>query len=484
MKQIVKYFVLITCITLCKLSANAQASASTPFFMMWYEYGDGTFNSASTTGSVAVDNFFNTSTPAYSASSTNRGIQRYVGAYRPPTKPNALPLAYRPTSGGSTGGYTTVPMPAAKRLNIITSTSDFIADDTVMFALQYDKAPAGGQIPTKLLFFYNSTRDAAWQSINNTLEEYPTPECSTAVNANIPQIRTHRNESSRLATSSEITSYASATYLNGVVFNLNTTPPLRNNIFVTMFTLENIATDDNQKFELVMLDKDNRIMRRETGNILNHVRHGSHDPNYEKVVPECVIFPTDANKLLDYKVHFQNTGPGPALDVITTTELPAGYTVADIPGYPNSVNCYIGGQPANINYDVTFSAVGDKMIINFHRKVNPTTGAFVSSLILNGTMGSPDPANDITTTGDFDFQLRLHSPLTGPANLSSYTSIIFDENPPVETNKAVVRVRRCCDCMDRDGGQPDNNGDNNNPPKPRKCKWKQRWLQWLLCEDC
>jgi hypothetical protein len=460
----------------------AQASGSMPFFTAWYEYGDGKFINTSFPTPAQVDNFFAPSTsnlPPYSATGTYRGIQRYVGHYKPPTKPSAKEFAYRPTANNSSGGYSTMAMPPGRYLNTNTSTKDFLSNDTLMLALQYNTniASSPSYNATKMYFFYNSNPDPCFVAISNPAEVHAMPNAQAGTVLNVPQIRMHNGETVTVATAAELSSIGNGSFTNGLVFNLQARTRAASAAFVTMFTLANIRTDDNEEFELVFTDKNNQPLERTRNDVINHSKLKSHDPNYEKVQPECVLFPTDAGKIMQYQVHFQNTGPGPAHDVITYTFLPAGYTAADIVGYPN-FNWAIGGTAGHTMYDVTVRDSSNALILTFRQKLD-ASGMPMIAMILEGTATAPDPANNVSTMGDFDFQMRLKSPLGGPSNLKSYTDIYFDDNDKVVTNDAVIRVRRCCDCTNAQGGTP-----RDTKPDIKDCKWRSKFLQWLLCKDC
>jgi hypothetical protein len=473
--------------TLLILIASIQSSlAQEASYKVWYETGDGNFANNSFVQETDL-NYYISSLP------TNGGIlngfQKIVIVYNP-IPPKVLSVKQ---TAKRTGVSNTI---AANNLTILNgslssmpSTSDFIANDTIQVALHYNNKTYPKA--TKVGFFYNSNANTVFKKITTTNSEFSMPEQTTNVITTLPQVRTFIGENYTIANGTLLNKIKNTNgnpYQNGLVFSLPSANAT-SNIFITLFTEATIATGDNEIFRLVFLDKDNNILNTVNQNIINNARLKSHDPNYEKVKPNCLLFSDVNTKKANYEVHFQNTGGGPATTVKTTTKLPSGYTVDDIINWKNGTlegisNWTIGGQALNTNYIVTANTdlSRNNLIILFER--NPNKPAIVSQSdlarhkneVLIGTNKIENPLEDKRTMGDFTFQLQLKTPTANPIDLESSTAIKFDDNDDILTNKAIIRIRNCCSCTEQDSNNPEKNTSN--------CKWKSKILQWLFCEDC
>lgn len=443
-----------------------KSNAQTGSYSLWYEYGNGKYVTKSFNAYADLNTFLISNLPEINDSSDQIGLKKVTPIYRPTDIGNTKLYAYRPTDPFVEASFVNNSLPEGKNLFVSSSTRDFLANDTVMFALHYKSVNPENK---KLAFFYNSNPNQTFIPISNLDNQIPMVHDVQNMIKNIPQIRMHNNESVSTATSS-IMRNAGAGFKNGLVFNLASITDPEKCIFLTMNSVANIVMDQNENFKLVFLDQNDNALESENSNILNHAKLKSHDPNYEKVKPECVEFPSSGGSIMHYDVHFQNTGLGPALTVETTTTLPKGYTINDITDL-NSLDWEIAKKAKNPGYTIDISGSrGNQLVIKFTKK--PST-----KIILKGTLGMSDPLSDVTTMGDFSFNLRLKNPLSGPMDLKSSTSIVFDTNEPVITNEATVRVRKCCSCKEKEKKQP-KNGSN----KP--CKSNNKMLQWLLCNDC
>ncbi len=88
----------------------------------------------------------------------------------------------------------------------------------------------------------------------------------------------------------------------------------------------------------------------------------------------------------DVTVGARNDGPSPATDATTTTELPAGFTVADHPA-----DCAVSGT--TVTCDVGAVAVGDELERTLS-VVPASAGAVELETAVAATEHDPDPAND------------------------------------------------------------------------------------------
>lgn len=458
-----KKHIIATIILLCHLQIVTAQRGS---FSLWYEFGDGRFVTRSFDTVRDVNNFIATSLPPLGNPGTSSGLKKVTPIYKPDGPAVPKPFSIRTTDIPATVSIINNSLPTGAALGIQTSTKDFLSNDTILCALQYKSSNKNNK---KIAFFYNSNTNATFDAISSTNQIIRLINENSSGLMNSNQIRTHHNETSNIADQS-IMSRVGQGYLNGLVFDLDPSSQTENCIFLTLTTLPRIVLDNDENFKLVFLDSNNNVLQEQNNSMTNHKNLPSHDPNYEKVVPECIEFHDGGGRLVHYKVHFQNTGAGAAHYVETTTTLPAGYTITDIQNRQN-LNWSIAKVTRSSGYILDMSTShDDKLILKFTE--TPT-----STRILNGTLNNPNPLEDVTTMGDFEFDMQLKNLLPGPDDLISSTSIIFDRNIPVVTNDAVVRIRKCCSCKEKD---TKHHGDT----KPRNCKCKSRFLRWLLCEDC
>jgi hypothetical protein len=462
-----------------------KAQVYSGYYCTWYEYGNGTFLKNSYPDGNSLQNYFNTVLPSPTGTGT-LGISKVTQVYKPSPPPSTSLKTLAWQYSATPSGFPTTPLPSGKTLYIHTSTSDFIATDTVLFALNYNAKNAGNLGAKKLLFFYNSTpsEDIFTPITSSTIGlETTLPNLASTATLNTINIRPHANEGVSVATASDMSRHG-AGYSHGLSFSLNNFTSLSTNIFVTLFTRSFIRSTIPENFQLVLVDQnDNQVGQKSNTSLINNGRLKAHDPNYEIVEPSCLLVGQTAITQAKYKVHFQNTGDGIAEYVHTTTYLPAGYTVADIVDY-NTFPWYVGGSSSSSIYNINKglnSMSSNKLILEF---THTTSGGDVLLGAMEPTV--TDPANDIRTMGEFEFTLNLRTPSTGPTNLESYTGIVFNSNDTVKTDKAIIRVRTCCECVDNYKPDDTNNNNEQNNSTCKICRKKnlKKWLRWLLCKDC
>lgn len=458
-----KKHIIATIILLCNLHySNAQQGA----YSLWYEFGNGTFVTKSFNSAADLNNFMLSSIPPLGNPGNTSGLKKVTPIYKPDGPSLSKPFSIRNTDIPTTVSVINNTLASGTNLGMQTSTHDFLSKDTILCALQYK---SNSNANKKIAFFYNSNTNAAFDAIPSTNKTIQLVSENSSLMQPSNQIRTHHNEIAKIADQA-IMNRAGQGYLNGLVFDLDPSSKTENCIFLTLTTLSRIALDNDETFKLVFLDSNNNVLQQQNNSMTNHKNLPSHDPNYEKVIPACIEFHDGGGKIVHYNVHFQNTGPGAAHYVETTTTLPAGYTILDIQNRQN-LNWSIAKVTRSAGYILDMSAShDDKLILKF-------TEAQSSTRILNGTLNNPNPLEDITTMGDFEFDMQLKNLLPGPDDLISSTSIIFDLNEPVITNDAVIRIRKCCSCKEKES-------KDHGHTKPTKCNSKSRFLRWLLCEDC
>jgi hypothetical protein len=470
--------IIITILLACLFGniQQAQAQAGAPLeggYVLWYEYGNGSFINTSFGATADLQDYLANTLPA-----NNGGTGPLLGKVKvttvykptPPPPPSLKLFAYQPTDAVNTSSVTT-PIPAGKTLHLHTSTNDFLSNDTMMLAINYTK-PANA---VKLAIFYNSNPNAIFNPIANANSTTYYPNTETDDSLAIPNIRMYNGEVASIPSSLMFnTGNPGEGYQNGIVFTINSSTT--NNIFLTLFTYPTIVTTANEKIKLVFLDGTNKAINKgDVSNIVNNSKLKSHDPNNEITNPECLeIGKIPDNKIIRYHVNFQNIGLGQADSVKTTTVLPVGYTVADVMTNNSNLIWNIADIPRNALYTAQIipTANTNALYIEFRKVTAP--------YVLRGTQGIPNPLSDVRTMGGFDFDLKLHNGISTPMNLASYTSIVFDDNEPVLTDSATIRIRKCCTCREKGDEQNDVLNNKNCCRNPKLKKWQQ----WLFCKDC
>ncbi len=474
-----RFFTIILLLVFFSFTKTQAQTAPNGAYNVWYEYGNGKFYKTSFATLATLATFQSSGMPtAVVPPGTVSGIKRIIRTYSPPIPPTPTKLySARPTVA-VTAAFPTINLSAGTSLGIVKSTTDFISGDTLLLALQY---MAANNNIKKVAFFYNKnvlssfTTIPAGNDIINLQHDVTTVSTAT-ITTN--QIRVHQSESFTAASALLLTK-AGAGYKNGLVFALPSGRPLTSNIFLTMYTPMGVSASNTEDFKLVFLDQnDSAIDKGYYDNIVNHAGLTSHDPNCEIVSESCLTPAEAVGKTLNYEVHFQNTGLGQADTIVTKTTLPAGYTIADVVGYPSiNIRWQVAETYFNSNYTVDASySTGNQIELRYYK----TPGA---SLILAGTLLLADPVNDVTTMGGFNFQLQLKPPFTAPSQLTSTTSIYFDKNDAVVTNTASVRISECCTCADAIGSYSQSNASASMANCLCK-KAKRKFWRWLFCKNC
>jgi hypothetical protein len=259
----------------------------------------------------------------------------------------------------------------------------------------------------------------------------------------------------------------------------------KNNGFVNCVTITGLNADDSEhNVFITLVPKEGILARGLSETIVKAVIPGekepitksdtlpisniSHDPNYITVKPTCLVFPK-AGKVLDYHVHFQNTGAGEASRVTVTVKIPPGVNMSTDISYhtPNSTATFYQLSNGNCqNGPPYMNSGGDSLLFEF-----------VKNSGLNCTlegMGSTSTCMcNEKTIGDFWFTIKTNNQM--PDILLAQASIVFYNTDPLHpsnaaiiTNVAVSQFRECCDC-----------NKSCNPCSKRKGFWK-----WLFCKKC
>ncbi|MEO7308014.1 MAG: hypothetical protein ABIR78_07795 [Ferruginibacter sp.] len=157
----------------------------------------------------------------------------------------------------------------------------------------------------------------------------------------------------------------------------------------------------------------------------------SRDPSYMTVSPFTFKNKASASdKKVNYNIHFENEGPGPAKSIVIEVEIPKGMRLPA--SGENIFTCTMGGRRATMVSGLTAHVINTYPKIchyAFDRSHNKITFT-INDADLKGTVES----NGVNDRGDIVFSLRTQ----GAGNVRylnqcmfSKVSITFDSNPPV-----------------------------------------------------
>lgn len=153
----------------------------------------------------------------------------------------------------------------------------------------------------------------------------------------------------------------------------------------------------------------------------------SHDPNYIAVSQKRMGFRRMRQNDLTYKVHFQNTGEGPASRVEIKTDLPPGYdskSLRVIETQPAVPNCPEPSASWSC-LDTTFQ--DGQLVFTFR------------DIYLPGTRQEGVGKRD-STKGYIKYRLSPGKQVE-KRPFSARAAIVFDQNPPIKTGSAATRFR-------------------------------------------
>ncbi len=153
----------------------------------------------------------------------------------------------------------------------------------------------------------------------------------------------------------------------------------------------------------------------------------SHDPNYIAVSQKRMGYRRMPQNDLTYKVHFQNTGEGPASRVEIKTDLPPGYdprSLRVIETQPAVPNC---PEPL-ASWSCLDTAFQDGQLVFTFRDI-----------YLPGTRQEGVGQRD-STKGYIKYRLSPGGQVE-KRPFSARAAIVFDENPPIRTGRAATRFR-------------------------------------------
>lgn len=203
-------------------------------------------------------------------------------------------------------------------------------------------------------------------------------------------------------------------------------PGATRNLFLTLQAAEAMLRDTSAIISLsgYYLSDDRRIAERFD---LELEIVASHDPNFIAVSRCRLGFRRIRNKDLSYKVHFQNTGEGPASRVQVTCRVPQGLTAKALEVLDYSPACPLCPKGEIIQSCLDTAIFADSVVFTFR------------NIYLPGTRQHGVSDRD-STKGFIKYRLRPGRHIQ-KKNLGARASIVFDKNPPIRTNRAPTRFK-------------------------------------------
>jgi hypothetical protein len=154
----------------------------------------------------------------------------------------------------------------------------------------------------------------------------------------------------------------------------------------------------------------------------------SHDPNNITVSKNRAGFRRFGKKTLDYKVRFQNNGEGPASTVQVSVDVPRGLKASSVAPQSWYPVCPICPKDLAQRKPCLDTAIrGDQLIFTFR------------NIYLPGSRQAGVAEYD-STKGFVRYGIRPDRKMQ-KRPFGSHAAIVFDKNPPVQTNTAKTRFR-------------------------------------------
>lgn len=217
------------------------------------------------------------------------------------------------------------------------------------------------------------------------------------------------------------------TYRSGLAWRFEGLQPgeLRN-LFVSLQATDQMLADTNAIITVTaLITSDDRRIVEQYDLELEIV--ASHDPNYIAVSKRRADFRRIRSKDLTYKVHFQNTGEGPASTVEITCDVPPGLDASRLrvlDAYPLNLPCP-EGPTDNSCLDTTF--LERQVVFTFR------------NIYLPGTR--QEGVNDRDSTKGFVKYRLAPDKRIRKFDLDTRASIVFDKNPPIRTNRTATSFK-------------------------------------------
>lgn len=438
---------------------TAIFSPSNPGNLVWYEFGDGKFT------------FLPSFKHSYAKDATiSNTLLKITGVYEgggKPTKPSKPTKPVKPTrilnasnlprngfSASNINYEANDVLNSGYNVKITPSINAIKNNDTMHFAIDY--MVPNNMTDWKLIFEYNI----------NGVNIFKQTDLKQKIKDHydgfnyVPFIRVHNGENINSMT-------------NRVVFSDLRQTKKAKTVFITLVSNGNSALEGFDGGIRAFLIRGNSNTP-DKGNMdqsnLRNLGDRPYDPNYVKVDKKC-IKPNTMNMILNYQVHFQNTGTGNADDIVEVAiSLPDGITPSQFSPTGSEVRTNYGARALS-NYLPYNSKVAKNFLpgIVYYDNARSDSLFFAvkqpestDNIILNGMNPTkPNFMDDPKTMGDIYFKIILPS-YNAPKNLEAIAAIVFDTEEPVVTNTELTKVRKRCDKKD-----DPTNGKNS-------------FLQWLL----
>ena len=203
-------------------------------------------------------------------------------------------------------------------------------------------------------------------------------------------------------------------------------PGQTRNLFVSLQATETMVKDTQAIISIsaLYLSDDQRIVEQYD---LELEIVSSHDPNYMAVSRRRMGFRRVRSKDLTYKVHFQNVGQGPASRVQITCTVPQSLSTEKLRILDLQPHCPFCPQDETLESCLDTAIYEDRIVFTFR------------NIYLPGTRQSGRKDRD-STKGFIKYRLTPGRKIK-KQNFSARASIVFDNNPPIRTNKAPTRFK-------------------------------------------
>ncbi len=346
----------------------------------------------------------------------------------------------------------------AKKIRLLANNAEIVPGDPMVFTVVYNTLPIDTGIAVRTMdslyrvyLFYNNNRTFIPLSAKNKAF---TIEGSTE---NIPAARIHHGEAVSFNTGLNIAAIKQD-YTDYLCFTTNEFLQQSKAVFVSLKPYADLQLGKSGSIYAVLTDSKGKIL--DTDIIPNMLYAPAHDPNYIVQRPYCLTLPKKEFPF-EYKVHFQNTGAGSAVEVKTLIHLPKGMnwstfkvTKATFAGADYTAAMKVGKE---IILDSANSLI---TLRYFSNAIAGQTHLLRGTGDSTNVMLRDDPEELRTilqdnTTGEFLFTIKS-TPSTED-KMEAYAEIYFKSQYPsteavggyelpVKTNLATTQYKECCTC--------------------------------------
>lgn len=424
---------------------NQGPYGNIPFTRAFVETGDGGFHQFST-ASNAVQQFIK---PWYFSNSNPVQAVVQLNTYYDTTRipPLSAAFSFTPPIDNSSTNFIPVRLPGSQSI-LLTPSADIsnngiqtiIPGDMITMAITY-KAAQGAEFDfttdrTIVAFYYNapgvtnlftpisgSTQFSFSGTPVNAIR-VPFGESIVALSSIDPNIQT--------ILSSYIGSYDQKLYFS------TTTSISERNIFLSLLPNANPAdyTKLKSSVRAVVIDYLSTDLSKNRVRVYDQsfaIDFKSRDPNFLTVSPLTFKNRSSAiNKAVNYKVHFENVGPGTASKIVIEVDIPKGFRLPV--GGEKIYDCIVGGKEVRMLYQapgtVVVPSINDKVCIYSIDRAHNKFTFTISNADLKGSIES----NRINDRGDITFQLRTQDAANAQfINMCMFSKVLitFDGNRPV-----------------------------------------------------